>query len=134
VGPIDLSLATSDLGDGIATVSVRGEVDLATAPQLKEALTDLVDNGAGDVLVDLSETTFIDSTTLGVLMSQARRLRAADGDLVIVCGDRNVRRIFEITLLDRLFEIFDTRAEGIAYLLSTPNHAGLQREPRTREA
>jgi anti-sigma B factor antagonist len=131
--PIDLTLATSDLGDGMAMLSVRGEVDLATAPRLKQVLNGLVDDGALDVLVDLSETTFIDSTTLGVLMTQARRLRAADGDLVIVCRDRNVRRIFEITLLDRLFEIVDTREEGIAFLRAVPDHSASRHEPRTHE-
>ena len=69
--PIVFKLATADLGDGIFSVSVAGEVDLATAPELKEALGHAVSSGATGVLVDLSNATFIDSTTLGVLMERS---------------------------------------------------------------
>jgi len=109
-------LATADLGDGIFSVSVAGEVDLATAPELREALGDVVSSGASGVLVDLSNATFIDSTTLGVLMGAVRRLRPAGGELVIACHDPNIRKIFEITLLDRVFEIYDTPGPGVEYL------------------
>jgi len=109
-------LATADLGDGIFSVSVAGEVDLATAPELKEALGEVVSSGAVGVLVDLSNATFIDSTTLGVLMGAVRRLRPAGGELVIACADANIRKIFEITLLDRVFKIYDTPGTAVEYL------------------
>jgi anti-sigma B factor antagonist len=109
-------LATADLGDGIFSVSVAGEVDLATAPELKEALGDVVSSGASGVLVDLSNATFIDSTTLGVLMGAVRRLRPTGGELVIACDDANIRKIFEITLLDRVFKIYDTPGTAVEYL------------------
>ena len=109
-------LATADLGDGIFSVSVAGEVDLATAPELKEALGEVVSSGAGGVLVDLSNATFIDSTTLGVLMGAVRRLTPTGGELVIACDDANIRKIFEITLLDRVFKIYDTPGKAVEYL------------------
>jgi anti-sigma B factor antagonist len=95
---------------------VAGEVDLATAPELKEALAEVVAGGAQGVLVDLSKATFIDSTTLGVLMSAVKRLRPGGGELAIACHDANIRKIFEITLLDRVFKIFDTPGAGVEYL------------------
>jgi anti-sigma B factor antagonist len=110
------SLATADLGDGVFTVSVVGEVDLATAPELKEALTGVIDSGAQGVLVDLSHTTFIDSTTLGVLMGAVKRLRPGGGELAIACQDQNIRKIFEITLLDQVFKISASTEAGIAHL------------------
>jgi anti-sigma B factor antagonist len=105
---MEFKLATADLGDGVFSVSVAGEVVHATAPQRKEAL--------GDVLVDLSKASFIDSTTLGVLMGAVKRLRPSGGELVIACHDPNIRKIFEITLLDRVFKIYDTPGPAVEYL------------------
>jgi anti-sigma B factor antagonist len=113
---MEFKLATADLGDGVFTVSVAGEVDLATAPELKEALAEIAGAGATGVLVDLSNATFIDSTTLGVLMGAVRRIRPAGGELVIACHDPNIRKIFEITLLDRVFRIFETPGPAVEYL------------------
>lgn len=113
---MNFDLATAALGDGIFSVSVVGEVDLATAPEFKRALSDVTSSGARRVLVDLSNAAFIDSTTLGVLMGAVKRLRSGGGELTVVCPDPNVRKIFEITRLDRVFSIFDTTAAGLAYL------------------
>jgi anti-sigma B factor antagonist len=95
-------------------IELGGEVDLYTAPELKSELVRLIDSGSKTVVVDLSETTFIDSTTLGVLLGGVKRLRPSGGSLLLVISDRNIRKIFEITLLDRVFSIFDTRAEALA--------------------
>jgi anti-sigma B factor antagonist len=114
----DFHATTTNLGDDLAVVVVGGEADLYTAPQLKKALGAALDGGARYVLVDLSSTTFIDSTTLGVLMGAVRRVRPEGGELAIACDDANIRRIFEITLLDRVFRIFDAPDEGLAHLRS----------------
>jgi anti-sigma B factor antagonist len=113
---MELELSTVDLGEGVAVVGVTGEVDLFTAPVLKQALAETIDNGARSVLVDLSNATFIDSTTLGVLMGAVKRLRPAGGELAIACHDPNIRKIFSITLLDRIFAIYDQPEEGIEHL------------------
>jgi anti-sigma B factor antagonist len=122
---MQLEISTADLGGGVATVGVAGEVDLYTAPALKAALRETIDGGARSVLVDLSRATFIDSTTLGVLMGAVKRLRPAGGELAIACSDPNIRKIFEITLLDRIFNIFDLPAQGIEHLhAAAPNGRG----------
>ncbi len=113
---MELDISTVDLGDGVATIAVAGEVDLYTAPALKQAISTLIDQGARSLLVDLSRTTFIDSTTLGVLMGTVKRLRPAGGELAIACSDPNVRKIFAITLLDRIFAIFDSPDAAVAHL------------------
>jgi anti-sigma B factor antagonist len=118
---MEMEISTDDLGGGVATVGVAGEVDLYTAPALKQALSDTIDGGARSVLVDLSRATFIDSTTLGVLMGAVKRLRPAGGELAIACNDPNIRKIFEITLLDRIFNIFDLPAQGIEHLQAGAN-------------
>ena len=103
--------ATDDLG---YVVALTGDVDLYTAPELKSELIRLVDLGAKRIVVDLTMTTFIDSTTLGVLLGALKRLRPAGGELALVCADRNIRKIFEITLLDRVFAMFETKADALA--------------------
>ena len=66
------------------------------------------------MIVDFTNTTFIDSTTLGVLVGGVKRLRTNDGQLTLVCSDRNITKIFEITGLDRVFSIYPTREEAVA--------------------
>ena len=102
---MNFGISTDERSDGIAVIALSGEVDLYTAPELKHELVRLVDNGAIAVIVDLTDTTFIDSTTLGVLISGVRRLRPEGGKLELVVTDRNIGKIFEITGLDRVFAI-----------------------------
>jgi anti-sigma B factor antagonist len=118
--PVNFTLSSEKLDGGADyVVSLGGEVDLYTAPELKQELHRLVSQGATRLVIDMSETTFIDSTTLGVLLSVVKRVRPEGGTVVLVCPDRNVRRIFEITLLDRVFAIVDTRDEAFAELTSS---------------
>jgi anti-sigma B factor antagonist len=105
---MNFELRTEEVGGGTYVISPHGDVDLYTAPELKVELNRLIDLGAQRIVVDLTTATFIDSTTLGVLLGALKRLRP-HGDLSIVCADPNIRRIFQITLLDRVFSIFDTR-------------------------
>jgi anti-sigma B factor antagonist len=90
-------------------VSVRGEADLHSAPELRDRLSSIIDDGAQRVLVDLSETTFIDSMALGVLLGSTKRLRANGGQLELIVSQPDIRRIFEITMLDRILVIHPSR-------------------------
>jgi anti-sigma B factor antagonist len=74
----------------------------------------VIEQGASEVVVDLTDTTFIDSTTLGVLVGGVKRLRPNGGRLSIVCSDRNITKIFEITGLNRVFPIYADRTEALA--------------------
>jgi anti-sigma B factor antagonist len=100
--------------DGVAVVALAGEVDLYTAPDLKRELVRLTEGGTRAIVVDLSETTFIDSTTLGVLISGVKRLRPAGGRLELVVTDRTIRKIFDITGLDRVFVLHEERSQAIS--------------------
>ena len=104
-------------------ISLTGEVDLYTAPEFKTQLLAVIERGTTHVIVDFSETTFIDSTTLGVLVSGAKRLRTTGGDLTLVSSARSITKIFEITGLDRVFTIYPTRAEAIAELAAAGSSA-----------
>ncbi len=109
-------IKTEQLGDDAYLISLTGEVDLYTAPEFKKELLDAISEGARQVIVDFSETTFIDSTTLGVLVGGVKRLRMNDGQLSLVCSDRNITKIFEITGLDRVFTIYPNRVEAVEQL------------------
>ena len=111
---MNFDINTEELGDDAYVISLTGEVDLYTAPEFKQQLLDVIAKGAKGVVVDFSNTTFIDSTTLGVLVGGVKRLRANEGQLSLVCSDRNITKIFEITGLDRVFTIYPTRDEAVA--------------------
>ena len=111
---MNFDVKTEKVDDGTYVISLTGEVDLYTAPEFKQQLLDVIGEGGKDVVVDFSRTTFIDSTTLGVLVGGVKRLRAQDGRLSLVCSDRNITKIFEITGLDRVFTIYPTRDEALA--------------------
>ncbi len=97
-------------------IAVRGEIDLFTAPELKSALGEALESGHTRIVVDLTNTTFLDSTALGVLIGAVKRLRSRDGVLTIVNTDPNIAKTFEITGLDQIFTIRPTRDEAVEAL------------------
>jgi anti-sigma B factor antagonist len=117
---VEFDLVTRDVGDATFVVGLTGEVDLYTAPELKSELLRLVAEEPTRIVVDLSGATFVDSTTLGVLLGAVKRLRLIGGELVIVCADLNIRRILSITLLDRAFTIYDTLDDALAAPVESP--------------
>src|ERR1700704_6535501 len=113
---MNFDIKTEQLAADSYVISLAGEVDLYTAPEFKQQLLEVIAQGAKHVIVDFSNPTFIDSTTLGVLVGGVKRLRTNDGQLTLVCTDRNITKIFEITGLDRVFAIHATRDEAISKL------------------
>jgi anti-sigma B factor antagonist len=97
----------------VTVIAVQGQADLHTAPELRTVISGALDDGARDLVVDLSETTFIDSMTLGVLLGAVKRLRPAGGKVSVVCPDPHIRRVFEITLLDRVFSLHGDRQSAL---------------------
>jgi anti-sigma B factor antagonist len=117
---LNFDIKTEQLSGDAYVISLAGEVDLYTAPEFKQQLLEVIAQGAKEVIVDFTTTTFIDSTTLGVLVGGVKRLRTNDGRLSLVCSDRNITKIFEITGLDRVFEIHATRDEAVSTLTGIP--------------
>jgi anti-sigma B factor antagonist len=99
---------------GWTVVSVFGEVDVATAPELKERLTGLVNDGRVKLVLDLSGVDFLDSTGLGMIVSALKRARTHDGDLRIVCTESRITRLFEITGLDKALTVWPTVDAAVA--------------------
>jgi anti-sigma B factor antagonist len=111
---MNFDVKTDKVDDDTYVIALAGEVDLYTAPEFKQQLLNVISEGGKDVIVDFTDTTFIDSTTLGVLVGGVKRLRTEDGRLSLVCSDHNITKIFEITGLDRVFTIYTTRDEALA--------------------
>jgi anti-sigma B factor antagonist len=109
----DFGIDVTDHG-GCTVVAVRGEVDLATAPALKNRLLDLVTSGVTEIVVDLTETDFLDSTGLGAVVAAYKRVRAHDGHLRLVATAPRVKRVFEITSLNRVVPICASVDEACA--------------------
>ena len=120
---MNFDIKTETIADDAYVIALAGEVDLYTAPEFKQQLLDVIGKGAKNVIVDFSDTTFIDSTTLGVLVGGVKRLRTNDGQLSLVCSDRNITKIFEITGLDRVFTIYPTRDEAVSQLQTSSGPA-----------
>ena len=120
---MNFDIKTEQLEGDVHVISLAGEVDLYTAPEFKAQLLDVIGRGAKHVIVDFTDTTFIDSTTLGVLVGGVKRLRTNDGELSLVCSDRNIAKIFEITGLDRVFSIYPTRTEATEQIAAASSSA-----------
>jgi anti-sigma B factor antagonist len=100
--------------DGIEIVDVEGEIDVYTAPRLREMLIDLVTNGNHQIVVNMEKVEFLDSTGLGVLVGGLKRVRAHDGSLDLVCTQERILKIFRITGLTKVFGIHATVDDAIA--------------------
>jgi anti-sigma B factor antagonist len=111
-GFVDLKL-DHHTKDGIEVVDVEGEIDVYTAPRLRELLIELVNNGHYQLVVNMEKVEFLDSTGLGVLVGGLKRVRAHDGSLDLVCTQERILKIFRITGLTKVFGIHDTVDEAI---------------------
>jgi anti-sigma B factor antagonist len=113
---MELSIESEKAGDGISVITVAGELDLYTAPRLKEQLINAMDEGILKIVVDMTGVHFIDSSALGVLIGGIKRLKPKGGKLVLVSIDENVNWIFQITGLNSVFDIFSSREDAFAAL------------------
>ena len=104
---MDLTLATRE-EDGRAIVAVGGEIDVYTAPKLRDQITDLVGHGSYNIVIDLEAVEFLDSTGLGVLVGGLKKVRAHDGSLELICSQERLLKIFRITGLAKVFVIHDS--------------------------
>ena len=110
---VDLKLGHYDK-DGIEVIDVEGEIDIYTAPRLRELLIDLAGKTSYQLIVNLDKVGFLDSTGLGVLVGGLRRVRVHDGSLDLVCTREPILRIFRVTGLTEVFGIYQTVDQAIA--------------------
>lgn len=110
-----MELTVTSRQEGSRTViSVIGEIDVYTAPSLRERLNELVAAGHHDLVVDLGGVEFLDSTGLGVLVGGLKRARAHDGTMRLVCTQEKILKVFRITGLTKVFPIHPSLGEALA--------------------
>lgn len=109
---MDLALTVSDEA-GHTIVGVAGELDVYTAPDLEESLAGLISDGRFQLVVDLSEVSFMDSTGLGLLIKALKWTREKSGSLDVVVATEKVRKVFTITGLEGVIPLHDTVAEAL---------------------
>ena len=110
---VDLTLATNEV-DGATIIAVGGEIDVYTAPKLRDKITELVADGVYDIIVDMEAVEFLDSTGLGVLVGGLKKVRAHDGSLELICTQDRLLKIFRITGLAKVFVIHDSADGALA--------------------
>ena len=108
---MELGLEVQKVGS-YSVVMVEGEIDVYTAPKLREKLIELVSEGSYDVVVNLEGVDFLDSTGLGVLVGALKRVKAHEGSLSLVCTQDKILKIFKITGLTKVFPIHDSIDEA----------------------
>ncbi len=109
---LGFKMDTHTQNEGLPVIQLEGEVDVYTAPQLKQRMVELLEGGAKAMVVDLEKVEYLDSTALGVLIGGLKRVREADGAMAVVCPDPRIRRVFEITGLDKIFDMFNSTDEA----------------------
>jgi len=115
VAPVAFGIISHDLDEHTSLIAVEGELDLSTAPQLKWALVDALGAGHSQLVLDLSRSSFMDSTALGVLIGVNRSLDVGSR-LAIACAHPNVLNVFELSGMDGAFAIFSSMGDALAYI------------------
>jgi anti-sigma B factor antagonist len=114
---VDVRVNVSRFGTDSYVIAAAGELDMYTVTPLREKLEDVLDRGGRNVLVDLTGVSFLESTTIGVLLEAAGRLRSTSGHLVLVADDPRVLRVFGIAGLERVLRVESSLPEGVQKLV-----------------
>jgi len=112
-------LSSAQLTDSSYVVTLSGEIDAHSSSDLRRELEALADDDGRELIVDLGQVPFLDSTILGVLLQAARKLRADGGEVVVVSDDPRVLRTFEISGLGSQFRFEPTLAAAVDRVLDT---------------
>jgi anti-sigma B factor antagonist len=110
---MDLDIETGESGDA-SVLTLRGEIDVYTAPRLRQAIIDQLEKGTRNLVVDLRKVDFLDSTGLGVLVGGLKRVKTQEGALSIVVTQEKILKIFEITGLHKVFPLHDSVEAAVA--------------------
>jgi anti-sigma B factor antagonist len=98
-------------------VDLSGEIDVYTSPKVKDAVGDLIDRGVYYLVINLEKVRYIDSTGLGVLIGGLKRVREHGGSVNLVCTNPQIKKIFDITGLVKIFGIFDNEDSAMKALV-----------------
>jgi anti-sigma B factor antagonist len=109
---VNFTINTRSLDSNVPLIELTGEVDVYTAPHLKQQMIALLEEGHVQMVVDLTKVEYLDSTALGVLIGGLKRVRERDGNLQLICPSPRIWRVFEITGLDKIFDLYGSEGEA----------------------
>jgi len=110
---VDVKVTSTDVG-AQTVVEVVGEIDVSTADVLRERLLELLDRDRTDLVVDLRQVRFMDSTGLGVLVGTLKKVRLLGGRLQLVIDSERLLKVFRITALLQVFTVHSTVEDALA--------------------
>lgn len=113
---LDIKITTHKLTDDAVMAEIHGEIDVYTSPKVKEALTELTDKGKYNLIINLEGVRYIDSTGLGVLIGALKKVREHNGTISIICTNPQIKKIFNITGLVKIFGIYKDQSEALKSL------------------
>lgn len=113
---MDIKVNTRPAAEKAYAVEVQGEIDVYTSPRVKETINELIDQGQYNLIIDLEGVRYIDSTGLGVLIGALKKVREHDGRILLICTNPQIKKIFNITGLVKIFEIFKNEEEALKVL------------------
>jgi len=108
--------------DDVSIIDLTGEADLRSTRDLRACLDELAAKPGSRVLVDLTHATFIDSSTLGALAFSAKAFAGGAPRFAVVCPPGDIHEMFELTALDRIVPLYDTRDEALASIAEVRDH------------
>jgi anti-sigma B factor antagonist len=110
---MSLEVRTIQAENGVTVIAPTGRLDVAGAPALREALSEITQEGPPRVVIDLEGVSFVDSTGLGSVISALKQIRSSQGDLRLAAPNQQVRVVLELTTLDRVFPYYATVEEAL---------------------
>ena len=108
----------------IPVLRLSGELDLRNVPEVRRAIRGLIDEGQVSFIINLTNLEFIDSSGLGVLVGGLARVREKEGTIKLACSNRRILRVFEMTRLTQLFDIYDSEEAAAQDLMGSGGAAG----------
>ena len=114
---MEMDLLISVRNDGsVPIIDLSGEVDAYTSARFREAMVDLIETGAANLIVSMMKVEYIDSSGLGALVGGLKRSTEKGGKILIVCDNPQIRKVFEITGLEKVFPLYDVEADALEVL------------------
>ncbi len=111
---MNLKVTPRSLSQAVQALDLEGEVDVYTAPVLRQAIVDQVEAGVKHLVINLSRVEYLDSTGLGILIGGVKRLKEQGGSLKLAGPSARITRIFEITGLNKIFDVFASEQDALA--------------------
>ena len=110
---MDIKVNSRQAEGGISIVEVQGEIDVYTSSWVKEAIAEFIKNGNYNIIINLEGVRYIDSTGLGVLIGALKRVKEHEGSISLICTNPQIKKIFNITGLSKIFDIFKSEEEAL---------------------